>query len=173
MTREELRQLNELRQENNDLKARLKALELQNANFAKMTHSQLMRFFVENFAEYSYCEREMEKAGLSELYVEWQNAYSVFKGKRNERKALIGLYLKKYFATKQVGEMLVQSEVVLEIMEDVKKIYQQITPFDCEDEKWNGKYCTQSWKNRIHYFFSDYARENNLCFRYTNVATKR
>lgn len=167
-TSEELRAL---RNENAELKARLKKLELKDTSFVGMSHSQLMKFFVENFAEYSYDERGLRDAGLTELYEKWQTAYKPFKQKRDARKVVISTYLKEYFANK-TDRVLVQSEVVKEVMPKIKEIYFDITPFDCEDEKWTGCYSNQSWENRIHSFFSDEARKNGIVFYERLVAVK-
>ena len=167
-TKEE--ELKALRQENADLKARLNKLEFATVNFAKLTYAELMKFFVKNFAEYSDDKRGMENAGLSELYDKWNIAYSVFKTKRNERADLIRLYLAKYFATKSSGSILFQNAVIEEIMPDIKKIYLDITPFDCEDRKWTDTYNYESWKQRINSFLSDYAYENSIYFHSERVA---
>lgn len=165
-------ELRALRQENAELKARLLKLEHNNTNFTTLSHSQMMKFFVEHFAKYSYDESGLANAGLTEIYRRWESAYQPFKEKRSIRQALIKSYLKAYFANK-TDRVLVQDEVVDEIMPKIKEIYFDITPFDCEDKKWVGDYCDSSWRNRIHSFFNDMVWDFGLHFTTRQVCVRK
>jgi hypothetical protein len=119
-------------------------------NFAEMSYKNLMRVFFENdqFSDY-WIGRDNSKLQMRK---DWQSAYAKFRDLRTKRDEQI--YSLVTETVRHIARNNSDSSTFVipvdcvrnRVAEKVISLYRSITPFDCEDEKFQSRY---SWDNRV------------------------
>lgn len=122
-------------------------------NFKGLSYHFLMAYYIEH------------DRITPEVYAAWREAYQVFKDKRINRDTKID-NLVALTVTDFNGQLLDTDTVIKIVFDRVKALYETLTPFDCEDEKWLDKLNNESWdiriKKKVHACLRDYTIEQGI-----------
>lgn len=162
LERERYIQMNNKEKELAELEQQMKTLQLQiqfikdeqekiltGSNLSTLSYQDLMQYYVKYSQDwFKYSREEHKDLCLEpEIYTAWKEAYQVFKDKRTVRDEKI----KNLIAQLVDGftDDLVDLETIIQASyTTIMTLYSAHTPFDCEEEKWNGD-DMDSWDIRI------------------------
>ena len=130
-------------------------------DFMNMSYSELMNAYFEN--EQFYDVRSAEEKNLRN---EWKKAYSVFREQRDDRDIeiykVVSNNLKRLINGNPNTDIYVIPMTVLVdlVSDEVKKLFETLTPFDCTDKKFTSDYYVEkSWENRIKLCVSKHSKD--------------
>lgn len=157
-----LKEIRECEDRLNDLKELAKNMK---DDLDKLSYKDLMKVFFENEQFYNVQTREQR-----ELQEEWKSAYDKFRKLRDKRDELVKekiqnsiVYLTKRNPNPEMYALKLDT-VVDYVFSDILSLYEDITPFDCEDKKYLDKRCRNqnywssltNWGNRVNLLVHKY-----------------
>lgn len=152
-----------LENEAKKLKEELAVYENSSATFAEMSYDRLMSYYVNNSMDWFDYDYKAHKNVCTqpEIYDDWRSAYEVFKNKRIERDTKITQLLKTLVERRFDGQLTLSEDVIYESMLDIQDLYKTITPFDCEDKKWEDE-SGESWFIRVQKKVHSFLRSEKI-----------
>lgn len=167
------KQVSELEQEIKTLQFQIQFLKeeqekiLNGSNLSTLSYKDLMHYYVKYSPDWFEYDRKQHKDIClePEIYTAWKAAYQVFKDKREARDEQIKTLVSKTVEQFK-GQLIDIDSILILVATPIKTLYETITPFDCEDEKWLYPVDSGSWiiriKKKVHSCIRDYTIEEGV-----------
>ena len=167
--------LQEMENKVESMKRTLQEERAKNPNFSQMTLEELIKFKSKNYA--MFWDYDMHNDG-NPIVIQWNKAYKVFQEKQLQRENLLFAYFSNYLAQRK-GQIVIGYEMYRDVFARVYEVYNQYTPFDCEDEKWeirSGRiemYINPSWDSRVKLIVRRYCNFKGINFQEVRIIDRR